>query len=74
MKKITTELGTSHSQFEHQTKDLLNEMADAMDDWKKWYLANHPCSTCDSCPKPATIIITNVIKNTFENYCNDCLK
>jgi hypothetical protein len=88
MKKITAILGKSHNDFDHQLKDFLNEMCDAIDNividrqrvleyQNKIFLKQHAevlqSPICDTCHQRADIMTVDISKGTYKSYCNVCL-
>jgi hypothetical protein len=87
MKKITAVLGASHSDFEKQLKELLNEMSDVIDNivseqqiiteyQNKLFLKQHAevlqSSLCDVCHQKAEIIAIRLTDGIYESFCSRC--
>ena len=88
MKKISAILGKSHNEFDHQLKDLLNDMCDAFDYLlleqqkiteyqNKLFLKQHAdvlqSPLCDVCHHKAEVVTIEVASGNYKSYCNKCL-
>jgi hypothetical protein len=63
MNKITAQY---HNEFEMQMKELLNDIADKMEEPELSHL-------CFDCYKRADFLITNIARGSIKGYCNKCL-
>jgi hypothetical protein len=88
MKKITATLGSSHSDFDRQVKDLLNEMRDVIgaissdqqtisEHQHKLFLKQHAeilqSSLCNVCHHKAEIITIVIADGNYKSFCNKCV-
>jgi hypothetical protein len=88
MRKITTPLGNSHSDFDRQLKDLLNDLSDTINNilaeqqslaenqsklFQKQHVEILHSSICDVCHRKADIVTTNLSSGQYQSYCNGCL-
>ena len=88
MKKITATMETPHNDFEHQLKDLLNDLSDLMShvakeqqvmaQWQnkmliKDHLESFNSSICGDCQDQADIITVTIADGRYKSFCNDCL-
>jgi hypothetical protein len=88
MKKITANLGSSHSEFDHQLKDVLNDISESLDALSKeqqliieyqskLFLKQHAevlqSPICETCRHKACIMTINIPDGTYKSFCNDCL-
>jgi hypothetical protein len=88
MKKITAVLGKSHNEFDHQLKDLLNDMCGVvenlladqlkmLDYQNKLFQKQHAeilqSPICDACRQRADIMTVDITQGTYKSYCNVCL-
>ena len=89
MKKITTILGSSHSEFDRQIKETLNDISEAieklsmacnvmMENQNKLFLKQHAdvmkSALCDACSHKAYFTTINLNEGTYQSFCNDCLR
>jgi len=88
MKKITAALGTSHSEFDRQLKDILNDISEAIDNLTKnqddifenqhklahkQHVEVMQSTLCDTCKRKATFTTINITEGTYKSFCNKCL-
>lgn len=88
MKKITAVLGISHSEFDKQLKDVLNDISESIDQLsqnqdlisdqlQKLFSKQHAevtySSLCDTCKKKAKFTTFNILDGTHKSYCDKCL-
>jgi len=82
MKKITALLGPSHSEFDKQLKDTLNDIVDAIEQLtigasQKLSLNKNANVTesqaCDLCKNKAAFTVIDNSENTYKFFCNNCL-
>lgn len=88
MKKITASLGSSHSEFDRQLKDILNDIVDNLNNLtltqqdiigyqNKLFLQKHASimesPLCDDCQKKATFTVINNNEGIYKFFCDSCL-
>jgi len=77
MKRITVLLGSSHNDFDRQLKDLMNDMAECMENLSiaqelKGGVKSAP-HVCEVCGNKADIITTSLDTHVHRSFCNACL-
>jgi hypothetical protein len=72
MKKITTVLGKSHNEFDHQIKDILNDMSDTLYLILEQKMINKN-AICGICNLKADVITITINDGLHKSFCNKCL-
>jgi hypothetical protein len=86
--KITAVLGKSHSEFEHQLKNSINNICDVIDNilntqnaileyqnklFNKQHVEIMKSSICNTCKCKADVITINLCDGVSIAFCNKCL-